>query len=169
MYGIEKLRMKFPEARIAQRRHDDMIRNSGGVHIAERLGSPGQPRSLHPPFRGSQSQVPISYFQTNLVQVATFSINGSSDSRNSIGEISERVSALILDGFAQLAFQLVEFTHILGELVVDGIGELQDVCTLIDFQRVFDRGIRSPGQFFMTFFVCSIRRGASAINRERFL
>src|SRR4029079_12296424 len=91
---IEKLRMKFPEARIAQRRHDDVIRNSGGVHIAERLGSPGQSRGLHPPLRGSQSQVLISYFQTNLVQVATFSINGSTDSRNSIGEVSERVSAL---------------------------------------------------------------------------
>jgi hypothetical protein len=65
--------------------------------------------------------------------------------------------------------QLVEFAHILGELVVDGIGKLQDVCTLVDFQRVLDRCIRSLGQFFMKLFVCGIRRGASAINRERFL
>jgi hypothetical protein len=98
---LEILLMNFRESRINAKLPDAM--NPGilaAVHLAERLSSPGQLRSLHSSFRGPQSQVLISDFQTNLVQIATLAINCSADPRNAVGKISERVSALILDGLA---------------------------------------------------------------------
>ena len=99
-----------------------MIRNSSrGAY----RGAPEQSWLTPVAWRSSSPRIPIasthSDFQTNLVQVATLSINCSAEFLDSIGENTERVSALILHGFAQFALQLVEFTRILRELVIDGI------------------------------------------------